>query len=138
VSERLLTADTSVVIPALVAWHERHEDARRAIGSVSRLPGHVLCEVASVLTRLPHGLAVPSSVAVAIMRDAFPAPPLVLDQDGHAQLLDLLAKNQIRGKAVYDALIGVTAATAGAALLTLDQRAIDVYRATGVPVDYLD
>jgi hypothetical protein len=62
----------------------------------------------------------------------------VLDEQGHEQLLDLLAKNQIRGKAVYDAVVGMTAALAGAQLLTLDQRAADAYRSVDVSVNYLD
>ena len=44
--------DTSVLVPALVSWHEAHERARAAIREVSCVPAQVLVECYSVLTRL--------------------------------------------------------------------------------------
>lgn len=135
---QLITADTSVVVPALVSWHEKHQTARDAVAGVSRLPGHVLFETVSVLTRLPHGLAVPTGLAVGLLKEAFPAPPLLLDEAGHADLLDVLAGNHVRGKAIFDAVIAAAARAAGAVLRTRDRRAAEVYRAVGVAVEYLD
>jgi hypothetical protein len=41
----------------------------------------------------------------------------------------------IRGGVTYDALIGATAARAGATLVSLDERALSVYAAVGADVD---
>lgn len=132
------TADTSVVVPALLTWHEWHEQASRAVRHVSSLPGHVFCETVSVLSRLPHGLAVAPSLAVPVLRKAFPGAPLMPGEDTQVRLLDALARHEIRGKAVYDALIGLTAAAAGYRLATLDRRASRTYQQVGVSATYLD
>ncbi|MBO0771365.1 MAG: PIN domain-containing protein [Actinobacteria bacterium] len=132
------TADTSVVVPALLDWHEWHDQASRAVQEISALPGHVVCETVSVLSRLPHGLAVAPSVAVPVLREAFPEPPLLPGEDVQARLLDALARYEIRGKAVYDALIGLTAGAAGYCLATLDRRASRTYQQVGVSASYLD
>lgn len=131
------TADTSVVVPALLDWHEWHDQASRAVQEISALPGHVFCETVSVLSRLPHGLAVAPSLAVPVLREAFPEPPLLPGEDVQARLLDALAKHEIRGKAVYDALISMTAAAAGFGLVTLDRRASRIYQQVGVSANYL-
>jgi hypothetical protein len=136
-TQRLITADTSLVVPSLVSWHECHADARRAISDVSRLPGHVMCETISVLTRLPHGLAVQPSLTVKLLAEAFPDDPLVLDAPGHTRLFETLATYQIHGKTVFDALVGATAAAAGAVLRTRDQRARRVYEAVGARAEYI-
>lgn len=135
-TQQLITADTSLVVPSLVSWHENHVDARRATSGVTRLPGNVLCETVSVLTRLPHGLAVQPSLTVKLLAEAFPGDPLVLDAPGYRRLFEILATYQIHGKAVFDALIATTAATAGAVLRTRDQRARKVYEAAGAQAEY--
>jgi PII-like signaling protein len=56
----------------------------------------------------------------------------VLDAAAHRALLEILAQAGVRGGAVYDALVGWTAAHASAELLTLDARAMATYRALGV------
>jgi predicted nucleic acid-binding protein len=48
-----------------------------------------------------------------------------------------LAAGGIRGGAIYDALIGATAAEAGLPLLTFDRRAQRTYEAVGVEVRFL-
>lgn len=131
---RLVTADASVVVPALLDWHEAHDVAAAAIVEVVRLSAQVLVEAYSVLTRLPYGLALAPPDASALVRDAFPGPVLVLDATAHLALLELLALTGVRGGAVYDALVGWTAAHASAELLTLDARAMATYRAVGVSV----
>jgi predicted nucleic acid-binding protein len=126
-----VTADTSLVIPAVTAWHEAHEFARNAVQPVTRLPAHVILEAVAVLTRLPHGLAVPSQLAVDVVRRAFPGRPFTLPATGHERLITAVARAGLRGGLVYDALVGATAAQAGARLLTLDRRAEPAYRAVG-------
>jgi predicted nucleic acid-binding protein len=126
------TADTSVVVPALTDWHEHHRQARSAIEGVQRLPAPVLVESYSVLTRLPRGLALSPVDAKKVLCGAFPDAPLTLDPAGYRALLELVAPGGLRGGAVYDALVGWTAAQAGVELLTRDARASGAYRAVGV------
>ncbi len=73
-----LTADTSVVVAALSAWHEQHDVAARALERVTVLPAHVMLEAYSVLTRLPGGLAVPAATAADVLGRRFHDPPLEL------------------------------------------------------------
>lgn len=131
---RLVTADTSVVVPAVLDWHEAHDVATAAIVEVVRLPAHVLVEAYSVLTRLPHGLGLAPPDASALLLDAFPGPALVLDAAANRALLETLAETGVRGGAVYDAVVGSTAAHASVELLTLDARAMATYRTVGVRV----
>ena len=58
------------MLAALSAWHERHEAAAEALGDVTALPGHVMLEAFSVLTRLPAGLAVKPAAAAGRRRGA--------------------------------------------------------------------
>ena len=53
------TCDTSILVPALIPWHEHHPAALAVARSVQGIPAHVLFETYSVLTRLPapHRLA---------------------------------------------------------------------------------
>lgn len=126
------TADTSVVVPALTDWHEHHKQARSAIEGVERLPAHVLVESYSVLTRLPRGLALSPVDAKELLRGVFPDAPLALDPAGYRALLERVAPSGLRGGAVYDAVVGWTAAQAGVELLTRDVRASETYRTVGV------
>jgi len=128
----LVTADTSVVVPAVLGWHEQHEVAAPAVRDVDRLPSHVLAEAYSVLTRLPHGLSLTPRDASDLLLDTFPEPPLLLEAREHCALLTTLAAAGIRGGAVYDALVGAIAVRASALLLTLDGRAARAYQTVGV------
>jgi hypothetical protein len=131
------TADTSVVVPALTSWHEAHDLAVHAISAVDRLPAHVVLESVAVLTRLPHGLAVPMNTAVTVIGEAFPETPWVLTSDEHRDLVGHIGGSRLRGGQVYDALVGATAKRAGAVLLSRDQRAQPAYRAVGAAVEEL-
>lgn len=128
----MITADTSVVVPALLDWHDHHSLTRPATEDVDRLPAHVLAESYSVLTRLPHGLSLAPAVAAELLLEAFPGPPIVLDAEAHQELLRTLSGSGVRGGTVYDAVVAATAAGADAELLTLDGRAVATYRAVGV------
>lgn len=134
-TERLLTADTSVVVPAVAAWHEAHVRARESLRHVTRLPGHVLVESVSVLTRLPRGLALSVPEAVGLVRSCSPEAPMLLGPGQIEEFLDTLGTAGIGGGRVYDALVAETARAAGATLLSLDERARATYRAIGVNAD---
>lgn len=133
----LLTADTSVVVPSLTAWHEDHEIALAAVQEVRVLPAHVLLESASVLSRLPRGLAQPLSLVADILAESFPDEPLTLPGDDHRSVLRSLADLGVRGGAIYDGLVAATADHHGARLLSLDVRAAPVYRHLAAAVHWL-
>lgn len=125
------TCDTSALVAALLSWHPEHEAARAAVrDSVTTIPGHVLLEVYSVLTRLPapHRLA-PDAAARAV--DALALDVVTLPPEQHTALIRSLARAGVRGGAIYDALIGATAAHHGLTLLTRDRRARATYDVIG-------
>ncbi|MGE3289565.1 MAG: type II toxin-antitoxin system VapC family toxin [Pseudonocardia sp.] len=124
----MIALDSSVVVACFGAWHEHHEPARALLEVRPRLPAHAGLEAYSVLTRLPEPFrAEPGTVAEFLAR-TFPEPRLVLDPAVQAELPRRLATHGISGGAVYDALIALTAAEAGAQLCTLDRRALENYR----------
>ena len=133
----IVTADTSVVIPALALWHESHQIARKACRAVKRLPAHAMLASVSVLTRLPGGLALAGAPAVRVVREKFPGIPPMLSADEFTEFTVAIAAHDLRGGQVYETLVAATAASRGARLLTLDRHAADTYRAVGVKVELL-
>lgn len=134
---RGLACDTSVLVPAIVTWHPRHEDSRRAVTeTVTALPSHVLVETYSVLTRLPA----PHRLSPAIAGQAVAGIGLeVLTLPGAAQIdmLGSLAEEGVRGGATYDGLVAATAKHHGLALVTADRRAQATYATVGVDFQIL-
>jgi predicted nucleic acid-binding protein len=122
-----------VVVAALSAWHERHEDAAAALASIKALPAHVMVEAYSVLTRLPRGLAVPAGTAAEVLEARFGEPPLRLGARERRRLLTTLSSAGVYGGAGYDGLVALEAQAHGRTLLSLDERAQDTYRRLGVP-----
>jgi predicted nucleic acid-binding protein len=131
----VIVADTSVAIPALLPWHRSHHVAFEALPDVTRLLGPVGVETYAVLTRLPQPHRVPPGLALDFLRGRFELPALTLPGRGYAALLAAAAEEDIRGGAIYDAVVGVTAREHGATLLTLDRRATRTYGLLGV--DYV-
>ena len=127
-----MTADTSVVVPALAGWHENHELAAGALDSVAALPAHVLTEAYAVLTRLPGGFAVSPEAAATVLASRFGEEPLQLAGAERQTLLSTLAAAGIGGGASYDGLVGLEAAAHQQLLLTRHARAQDTYRRLGV------
>lgn len=126
--------DTSVVVAAYATWHEAHEAARRILDDSPRIAGHAALEVYSVLTRLPAPHRAPAGQVLAFLEAAFPEPWLVLPGLEQASLMGRLVALGITGGGTYDALIGATALSAGATLITRDRRARTVYDQIGVEV----
>lgn len=125
--------DTSVVVAAVLSWHEAHEAARRAaIGA--GLAAHALLESYSVLTRLPAPHRLAPEVAGALLAGWFPPERVLVPAPAVMRsIVPRLAEAGIGGGAVYDALIGLTAAEHGAELRTRDHRAAATYDALSVP-----
>jgi predicted nucleic acid-binding protein len=129
-----LGLDTSVAIPLLVQTHREHAAVVEWWrGREVALSGHALAETYSVLTRLPGDLRVAPVDAARLLGERF-AAPFVLSAETHAGLPDLLARLQIAGGAVYDALVALAALEHGAHLATRDLRARATYEAVGVRV----
>lgn len=97
------------------------------------LPGHCLIEVYSTLTRLPAPFRAAPGIVSAYLRDQFEDRIIVPDAATVASLPDRLAAAGLVGGVAYDALIGVTAAAAGAQLATLDRRAARAYELLEIP-----
>jgi hypothetical protein len=118
-------------VAALSAWHDRHDAAAEALDDVSALPGHVLLEAYSVLTRLPGGLAVPATTAADVLAERFAGKPLHLADAERDALPSVLARAGVAGGASHDGLVALEAAAHRQTLLTLDRRAQDAYRRLG-------
>lgn len=131
------TCDTSVLVPALASWHEHHGLARDAVARCAAIPGYVLLETVSVLTRLPAPHRIDGRVVLEGLR-RLSLPVITLTPEGHLEVIERLTARGIRGGAVYDGLVAATANEHGCVLNTLDRRARPTYDAVGVAVAELD
>jgi predicted nucleic acid-binding protein len=127
-------ADTSVAVAAFASWHEAHVRARAALRDGAVLVAHCALETYSVLTRLPPPHRAPAPLVQSFLEAQFASPHLVLPAREQRRLTGRLVELGIEGGAVYDALVALTAASAGAALVSCDVRASQVYERCGVAV----
>ena len=135
----MIVVDTSVAVAAALPWHESHRSAHAALPRTkTRLLAQVGIETYSVLTRLPPPQRVPVSIAREYLGKTFSFPVIALPADGYEQLLDVATAEGIAGGALYDALVGATAAVARATLLTLDRRAVPAYQLVGADFRLVD
>lgn len=126
-----LLVDTSVAVALVVADHVAHGETTEALaGQRLGLAGHAAFETYSVLTRLPPPSRRPPAIVARIIKTNFPHPRF-LSPRAALELLETLAGSGVAGGAVYDALVGATAAELGVALATRDQRALPTYRRLG-------
>ena len=129
------TCDTSVLVPALASWHPHHEAALAVVtGRVDLLVAHALLEAYSVLTRLPAPHRFTPQVA-GVLVDGL-ARRVIQVSNPHS-LIARMAGAGLGGGAVYDALIGATAAEHDCLLLTRDHRARSTYDVIGVRYEVL-
>lgn len=98
---------------------------------------HAAIESYSVLTRLPPPHRAGGQVVAEFLRRRFGRRWVGLSVQEQRNALETFPSLGIRGGATYDALIGATAARAGATLVSLDERALAVYAAVGADVDLL-
>jgi predicted nucleic acid-binding protein len=128
----VIAADTSVAVAAFASWHEAHAPARAAIRDGAVLIAHCALETYSVLTRLPTPHRAPGRLVQQFLETQFSAPYLVMAARDQRRLTARLVELGIEGGAVYDGLVALTAAAAGATLITLDRRALGTYERCGV------
>jgi toxin FitB len=84
------------------------------------------------MTRMPAGQRVEAYLAHQVIAATFPDPWLTLDAGAARNALAELGRRAITGGSVYDALIAICARAHGAALVSLDRRALPTYVAVGV------
>jgi predicted nucleic acid-binding protein len=126
----MIALDSSVMIAALLEWHEKHDAAARAVEralSSKRgvlVPAHALMESYAVMTRLPPPHRLAPADALELLRANFDEIRLAsLPTHAIWTVLRKLAAAGLGGGITYDAVILETARAAGAtALLTLNER----------------
>jgi predicted nucleic acid-binding protein len=134
----VIVVDTSVAVAGFAEWHERHVAARGVLVRRARLVAHSALETYSVLTRLPPPNRVSGLAVSDFLTRSFPDPHLTLKARDQRSLVARLVELGIAGGAVYDALIALTAGSAGATVVTCDERAVATYRRCGVEAKVLD
>lgn len=121
--------DSSVLVAALLAWHEAHEPAFAALESALEeegevaLPVSALVECYSVFTRLPASHRLSPEDAAGLLESALRGASRLagLRASGGWAFLSTLVREQVRGGATYDRRILEEAQAAGAnRLLTLN------------------
>ena len=121
--------DSSVVVAALLGWHDAHEAAHRAAAG-NAIPAHALLESYAVLTRLPAPHRIAPADAEMLLAGWFPPERVLLPSARLTTgIVARFARAGVSGGACYDALVGLTASGHGLALLTRDQRAARTYDA---------
>jgi len=134
--------DTSVIVAALLGWHESHEPALRALvaagasrGGRLLVPAPALVEAYAVMTRLPTPHRLAPSDALDLLAGSFHHKSVVvsLAETETWRFLHEAAGHGIAGGRVYDALIVRCALKGGAArLLTLDRRDFERLELAGI------
>ena len=134
----MIAIDSSVAIAAFATWHEAHSSALEVLARRPQLAAHSAVETFSVLTRLPPPHRVPHTIVAHYLDDMFPPSDRLVTRPRTMRDLPRIASDAgISGGRVHDALIGITARDAGAALVTRDVRAEPTYRALGVTVELM-
>jgi predicted nucleic acid-binding protein len=126
----MIALDSSVMVAALLSWHEKHHSAARALERALTakegvaIPTHALIESYAVMTRLPAPHRLTPADALELLRDNFSSTHLASFNARSAwPVLQKLASDNLGGGIVYDAVILDSAADGGAtSLVTLNLR----------------
>lgn len=129
--------DTSVAIPAFASWHQAHQSALEIVNAGTVLPAHVAYETYSVLTRMPDPHRATAASVIEFLIESFVGDWVTLPMQAVPRVLSELAQRGIRGGSTYDGLIGATARSMGATLITRDRRAMPTYMLLGVEVEFI-
>lgn len=134
--------DSSVLVAALLTWHERHAAAREALERLLSAPEDVvvgvdvLLETYSVLTRLPAPHRLAPDDAEGLLRENFRRCRTESLSGRQAwALLRSLPERGVAGGAVYDARIVASALKGGASrILTFNSRHFERLAPEGLDV----
>ena len=130
-----VAVDATVVVAALVAWHERHKAAAAAVeAALARksliLPAPALFEAYAILTRLPAQHRLTHADAFHLLRSSFAAARLAAPRTRDTwSLLRRWSVAPLGGSDAYDALV-IEAAREGGAKTLLTFRRADLERLT--------
>lgn len=120
---RVIAVDSSIVIAALLSWHEMHEVAADLLSrALTRdrviLPAAVLLESYSVMTRLPATHRLTPADAWTVLSETFREKVHLASVPARESwsLVKRLADAELGGGLVYDAAILEAAVDAGAQL----------------------
>ena len=134
----MIAVDTSLAVAALTQWHVAHESSRRA-ASGAAIPAHARLETYSVLTRMPPPHRLAPDVVAELLARRFAGDRILVPSAGLArEIVERCRTAGIDGGAVYDALVGLTAAESGCRLLTRDERAAGAYARLGLDFELVD
>jgi hypothetical protein len=133
----MIAVDTSVVVAGFASWHTMHGQAAEVLAEGPAVPGQVLAESYSVLTRLPPPHRAPPALVGEFLAERFPQPPLVLPARRLREFVLGFSTLGVVGGSVYDALVAGAAAHAGLTLVTCDGRATPVYQRVGCEIRLL-
>ncbi len=122
--------DTSVIIPALLGWHEHHAAALPIVTAALAeadpviVPVPALVEAFAVLTRLPPPWRIRPAATRRLLADTFRGRSRIVGLDGDEvwTLLDEVLVSDVSGGATYDAHIAACARKAGAERLATFNR----------------
>ncbi|HEX6086773.1 MAG TPA: hypothetical protein VF266_19735 [Thermoanaerobaculia bacterium] len=137
----MIAADATVLVAAVVAWHERHRAAAGAIEhALARkslvVPAPALVDAFAILTRLPAQHRLPHAEAFHLLRSNFGPARLAGPRTRDAwSLLRRLSVAPIGGSDTYDAQMLEIARDAGAkTLLTFRRTELERLAITGIEI----
>ena len=129
-----VVVDTSVAVSFLVETHDSHASVRKSLaGERLVLASHSLAETYSVLTRLPGEARLAPADATSLI-DANFGETVLMHPAEQVAVHRLLARANVVGGAVYDALVAIAAMNNGLTVATRDARARGTYAAIGATV----
>ncbi len=135
----VIAADSSVVIASIAQWHVAHTQVRAALAGMDPcLPAHAAFETTSTLSRMPEGQRMSTALVLEALEVDFPKRWLALSGKEQRSSLSKAVEKELRGGALYDALIAATAAKHGATLISADRRAQPTYEAMEVETHFID
>jgi predicted nucleic acid-binding protein len=137
----MIAADPTVLVAALVAWHERHRPASAAVeAALARksliVPSPVLIETYAILTRLPAQHRLPHADAFHLLRSSFSTARLAQSKarDGWSALRRW-SVDGIGGSDTHDAQMVEIARDAGAkTFLTFRRTELERLAISGIEI----
>jgi predicted nucleic acid-binding protein len=134
----VIAPDSSVTIAAAAPWHVAHEAAVAALAADEvSLISHVAFETTAALSRMPEGQRLAPAVVLEWLQLRFGSRWLALPAAAARRGLRTAVEQGIRGGALYDALIAITALHHRQTLISADRRAAPVYSALGVDAVFI-
>jgi len=136
VTASIISADSSLLIPALAPAHPQHAQCRPYLGQIQVLVAHTVLETYSRLTTVREGITLRADLVAEVLR-SLRLPTVQLPAEEYVSLVGVLASAGRAGGAIYDAQIAATAKHHGLKLLSRDHRAAATYALIGAEVELI-